>query len=369
MNNILFSTTCQWNPGDELIFQGVLNILRDSGLLFNAVLYNRNPAVNPPRSPDRAFRDEADFLENSFYLAQPAPVDYVVFAGSPEWAGGPRIDPLLEFIIKHGLRCSFLGVGLSGMATPSSLLRSVLQENTDVFACRDKMTLEMVTGLVNAQLLACPSLLSSKTERHRKTLGRVGCGIQGTKVRWQNISREYQKMLYDSYLQLAENYPLEYIAHYIDDLNYLPHEQARVHYSGRTVDFFQIYDQFDLIVSPRLHGCGIAASLGIPSICLAHDQRGVAAELFGAVVVNSPQNLNKIVAGQDWALRSKNILDLKISVASRYQSVIQPIGDYLNGDAGRISRFKPAKLVGEAMKRTRFANWKRRVGRLFSGIN
>jgi hypothetical protein len=48
MKNILFSTTRQWNPGDEFILFGIRRIFSAIGLEHNAVIFNRNPEVNPP---------------------------------------------------------------------------------------------------------------------------------------------------------------------------------------------------------------------------------------------------------------------------------------------------------------------------------
>jgi len=43
--NILVSSTRQWNPGDEFIFFGVQNLLKEAlkGQRINWILYDRNP--------------------------------------------------------------------------------------------------------------------------------------------------------------------------------------------------------------------------------------------------------------------------------------------------------------------------------------
>jgi Polysaccharide pyruvyl transferase len=331
MNNILFSTTCQWNPGDEFIMRGVLNVLRDAGIQFNPLLYNRNPVVNPARAVAGkgylSFRSspEADVTENSFDLKRPVPVDYVIFAGTPEWAGGPTVAPLLQFISAQALRCSFIGVGSSEAVVPSELLKSILANNTDVFICRDKLTEEALERYVPVQLLPCPSVLSSNQGRVRRGPGLLGCGVQGTRVLWQRIDGAVQQALYRSYARLAQRLDLEYVAHYVDDLADAPLTNAPVRYSGLSSDYYSIYDQFDLVISPRLHGCGIAAALGIPSICLAHDKRGAAANLFGAVVISSPDEIDAAVFGRDWEARSRDILEMKAQAALKYREAIVPL--------------------------------------------
>ena len=43
--NIVFSTTRQWNPGDEFILMGCINLLKQLGVDFNVLIYNRNPQI------------------------------------------------------------------------------------------------------------------------------------------------------------------------------------------------------------------------------------------------------------------------------------------------------------------------------------
>ncbi len=44
--NVLISTTRQWNPGDEFIMLGCLNILKEIyGDNINPIIFNRNPDI------------------------------------------------------------------------------------------------------------------------------------------------------------------------------------------------------------------------------------------------------------------------------------------------------------------------------------
>ncbi|MEJ7712218.1 MAG: hypothetical protein WKF84_20740 [Pyrinomonadaceae bacterium] len=52
--NILFSTTRQWNSGDEFILFGVRQLLHDLGLQYNAIIYNRHPSITPRRSKSKS---------------------------------------------------------------------------------------------------------------------------------------------------------------------------------------------------------------------------------------------------------------------------------------------------------------------------
>ena len=50
--NIVFSATRQFNPGDEFILYGIMNLLHDvmENESFNAVIYNRNPDIKIGRA-------------------------------------------------------------------------------------------------------------------------------------------------------------------------------------------------------------------------------------------------------------------------------------------------------------------------------
>ena len=50
--NIVFSTTRQWNPGDEFILLGCINLLKKQLGEFNPIIFNRNPQIRRHRKFD-----------------------------------------------------------------------------------------------------------------------------------------------------------------------------------------------------------------------------------------------------------------------------------------------------------------------------
>lgn len=50
IKNVVLSTTRQWNPGDEFILLGIINLLREVIGEFNPVIFNRSPEVRPTAS-------------------------------------------------------------------------------------------------------------------------------------------------------------------------------------------------------------------------------------------------------------------------------------------------------------------------------
>ncbi|MBA1433147.1 MAG: hypothetical protein FAF04_06050 [Epsilonproteobacteria bacterium] len=117
--NIVFSTTRQWNPGDEFILLGCINLLHEIIDEFNPIIFNRNPQIRRSRKRDiiklidnlvgKDFIEK--FLDNS--VKERPHMDYadmVVFAGSPEWRGR-RLTKLYQEINTYDIPTIFLGLG------------------------------------------------------------------------------------------------------------------------------------------------------------------------------------------------------------------------------------------------------------------
>lgn len=326
MKSILISSTRQWNCGDEFIWFGVRRVLQAAGVRASWVLWNRHPNVHPrPRLYARKLWKTylQPAYDNSFYLDVDGAIDYVVFAGSPEWAAGNKVDPVLEYIVRNGIRASFIGVGAVGSVPEiSDLLATVLGAHTDLIVTRDANALEAVRRFPRAHQDVCPALFSAPPDRVRKRekLGRLGIVIQATRTPWQSIPEGVEAALRPQFDQLAGKYEVEYVAHYVDDWKFA-HErgiEGRTHYSSFSEDYVDIYDRFDAVVSTRVHGAGMAASLGIPSIVVNHDGRGVTGEGFLAPVASHRANLVEAVAHIDVSTRSAELLEHRRTAFDRH---------------------------------------------------
>src|SRR5688572_5414453 len=128
MKNILFSTTRQWNPGDEFILHGIRRLFTQLNIEYNPVIYNRHPSITPRKRFLRHRWSKHEFYphyDNSFILDQGEVIDYVVFAGTPEWYGGKRMDALHKFIADNKIRCAFIGVGVPKQPVFSDTLKFI----------------------------------------------------------------------------------------------------------------------------------------------------------------------------------------------------------------------------------------------------
>lgn len=101
-------------------------------------------------------------------------------------------------------------------------------------------------------------------------------------------------------------------------------------YSYNSDDYFGIYPSVDLVIGPRVHGIGAAASLGIPGIAISHDLRGVTCKGFlaeiitvgddSAHVINLIQNVIENITR-----RSQDLIVHKYKTLEAYTKIISNI--------------------------------------------
>lgn len=315
MKNIMFSTTRQWNIGDEFILFGVRNILENllktGGV--NSIIYNRNPSINPifHRSLSGVIKRYVHNLipecDNSYHERIDAKfIDVAICAGTPEWRG-KRMVKFYKTVNTFDIPFIALGVGEIGQFHYADEEEVIKRASVLTFRSKRLANEAQKFGLTKALYLPCPALLSVKANeeknwRYNKSEIVVGFGF--------NIPREYtvshigiSRETYDFSEKLFEEIIRTYrnscrfvcICHYIDEL---PHAikffkkfGIDVVYSYDARDYGGIYSNIDVLVSSRVHGCGIAASLGIPSLGISHDERGETIAGFLAEIVTPKDDI------------------------------------------------------------------------------
>lgn len=138
------------------------------------------------------------------------------------------------------------------------------------------------------QYLPCTSILCSNIIANPANSSTIALGwknAQGTSVSMNQISVENHDkmvMLYKRLIDSLPNYKFEIVCHHIDEVldakKCFPNLVVR--YSYNEFDYEKIYQRYAFCVTPNVHGCGLCASLGIPSCLLPVDHRSDTAKGF-----------------------------------------------------------------------------------------
>ncbi|WP_346064503.1 hypothetical protein, partial [Lacrimispora amygdalina] len=91
------------------------------------------------------------------------------------------------------------------------------------------------------------------------------------------------------FITYGKKYEICLVCHYIDEIPLAKRDfpGAKVLYSYKAEDYVDIYHDFDMVIGPRVHGIGCAASLLIPGIAILHDARGETCQGFLAESIDT----------------------------------------------------------------------------------
>jgi polysaccharide pyruvyl transferase WcaK-like protein len=341
VNNILFSTTRQWNPGDEFILFGIRRLFAAIGLQHNPVIFNRNPEVNPPLTDWNPLRRIARTLkgeqywksfvrigsaDNSYKPGMDARfLDLAVFAGTPSWSSRENL-PMYRAIREAALPACYLGIGgFPTLADPSFVFPPAIDRTLRealLITTRDRKAYELLKGY-GAHYLPCPALLSSPMEKRIDQVATIGLIYSAWRThKSHSVPKASHEKLVELYKTIRTAYGdkvrIVFIAHYIDELPEIREhfgKDAQACYSYDAREYIDIYRECDLVVGARVHGIGMAASLGIPGLHLGHDGRAGTVEGFMADNIHTDQ----------WAdvARIKAVIDEAIASAPQKNEVLR----------------------------------------------
>jgi len=196
INNVVFSTTRQWNPGDEFILFGCINILQGIFGNFNAIIYNRNPEIRQKYTYKNFLRNKfltnksfikkellESFFRTSFYdnslknYHNCNYIDLVVFAGTPSWKGLRSLN-LYKIIEKFNLPTIYIGIGTDKQFTLKDISKKYRKiiEKSRLITTRDSSTFEALSQ-IGAKYLPCPSILASPITKKIKNVEKIGLNL------------------------------------------------------------------------------------------------------------------------------------------------------------------------------------------------
>jgi len=339
MYNILYSTTRQWNVGDEFIHKGIKNVIEEIyGKPRTSTIHNRNPQVKSyfnfftrKIKYTNGYLSHLDMLFNIFHYDNSwkdgddvINYDMVVFAGSPEWFGG-RLKELYKKLRGYDGKIYMLGIGLPNRKIKLSSNEIEVMKRAKITVRNAKLKDILDDYGIKSEYITCPAILSSSRSKEVNEIKKIGLGYSTYRT-YKNhaVDKEFNEKLIQSYKYLSERKCCSVICHYIDEYNEACKlfGNENVEYSYDVEDYFQIYNRFDLVVSPRVHGCGISSSLGIPNIGIIHDKRGETVMGFGSKIIERSRYNDKILIDEIDRIDIKNesvkINKIKSSVRDEY---------------------------------------------------
>jgi hypothetical protein len=360
VSNILLSTTRMWNCGDDFIAYGVRNILDQClNKQCNYIAYNRNPdlhfqrvrhpsidMVDANRDNKKTKLDLRPYIsktnwvfDNSWHPRNTLQnLSAVVFAGTPEWFG-PMVAPLTEALKDSDVPVFYLGVGgferrenlkLNNLSAQD---QSVLK-NAALITVRDKQAQALLEPL-NPVYLPCPALLSNQEKKLEQTKRgsnkkiKIALSTQPDKTCQPPSSPDTYAYTLELFKALIKQYDCEVVCHYIDEISPLSELGVPVRYSYDARDYFAIYNNYDLLVSTRVHGAGAAASLGIPAFVISHSARSSTVKGFMSELISPTKDSVEAVldriANFNIQDRSEQIRSHKADTVKRYEELLTPL--------------------------------------------
>lgn len=255
IKRFLVSTTIAHNPGDEIIWFGIRNLL-EVGLKIKAdyVYYNRNPdlqvsALRVPRpSVGNYLTDKID-LEG---------YDGVILAGSPEFTGGPMEYLYNALHNRPDIPVYALGIGAGHATLKLSSLDQEILSRSKVLITRSDETIDILRsyGINHGKCLPCPALFSASYDLSADMLGTDTAYIlQAPGTRWHEVD--------PSYLNGVHNVN-EVLTIHVKELNYYRHMGKQVRYAASGGEVLRHLRRYGRTVSTRLHAAIAGLSLGIP---------------------------------------------------------------------------------------------------------
>lgn len=270
MKNILISTTCNWNIGDEVIRKGVENLLRLKmpKSKYNFIPYNRNPDLFVDYPQIRYPRENTI---GNYWTSVPKNIDAIVLAGSPEWTGQP-LEPIYRHVRAENTPLLALGVGYSFKGLKlSSVEKNAWENESNAITFRAKEVaneFEKITGR-KEQHLTCPSVFAIDPLKLKPARKGIGYFIQSPGKLNQQVS---QKAHDDALVKFSEKGGTMF-AYYKKDFDYWCEQGLRPHWIETVDQLLDTINNLQEIHTTRLHTALPAMYAGVNTHFYGDDYR------------------------------------------------------------------------------------------------
>jgi len=260
---ILYVTITNWGVGDELALRGALLVMDKVFPGHLKFFADKNPEI-APRSPVNSDTWRGQWAHSA--------IDVVVHAGGNSWTGSAYAQ-VEQFTIETRTPVIYLGVGMHNPNADEEHTRLVLAQSP-LFIGRDHVATNTAQrlGAANAHKLCCPSLFIAPAV---KVLGgAIGLVYQAQSAVLPHSCGneslyEAEVALFRKILQRRDALLIcHFIGDYVDAMRRFPEHEGRIVYSRVLDDYIRWYSQCGRIMSMRLHGAYLGATLGLPTMCL-----------------------------------------------------------------------------------------------------
>lgn len=290
---VLYVTISNWGVGDELAMRGTLMLMREALPGHLTFFAEKNEAIRA--LPDQPFK--LDLWSDKLHRTN---LDFIVHAGGNQWSG-PNHAAWEDWTIESKVPVLYLGAGMWNNKADKAKTRKVM-EHCHLFAGRDEVACRAAKEVdaQNVHLLCCPSLF---IEPETPVGDRVGLVYQAhQEVGPHSVTKELADAEIALYRRVCANRPSLIICHFIGDfvsaIRVFPEWKDRIVYSKLLDDYIGWYKQCNRIVTMRLHGAYLGATLGRPTCCIKAGESKICAMKQIAVPVVEPGQCVTTDAGQ-----------------------------------------------------------------------
>lgn len=347
VQNVLYVTTRQWNPGDEFILAGVRTIVTRLGWKPRVeAIVNKSPQVVGKWSHVNPFKmKHANYstgyldsfvrtatFDNSFGPDNDINFfDAVIFCGSPGWFGG-RLHDLYGKLASFDGSVMFLGIGSSNRDVKLSKSEVDILDRAAIVTCRDERLVAELRERydVDSSWITCPALLAAPSAAVPEPSAPVALVYTASHTnRGHRVSAEHESRQNAIFSRVIEKYPdAEVVCNYYDEVDTAARlfGRSRVRYTFDAAEYAGLMSAYRFVVSSRVHGCGLASSLGVPNMLLGHDQRAATVRGFGSQVTTDVEEVLSAVErhADSLALReeSERLTALKSELLEQYAGAV-----------------------------------------------
>jgi len=343
--NIIISGTNFWNPGDDFVRDGVVKVIENlfKNYRINFLFYN----FNQDFFPHSKFDGIANTVAAGDIDKYADHIDAIVIAGL---SAGNEISDLYNWIIKNNLcdRVYLIGAGYENTYVDKYIRlepAATIFKNARVITGRTRKKPNFITDHnLPYHHIHCPAILSVPDVKHvpeDKQIEKIAFSIQlPHRIGISNhaCTTAMHRLSMQILFGLYHDFEIEVIAHHKSEYFYFLELfkdiglSVPVIFSSFYQEMYDVYPNYDFIISTRLHACLFGNGHGIPAVIINDtDRHTECVEGFPhSRWINSPDRFSeefKEMRTWDLSAVADEAAKFKTKLLSQYREVLaKPFG-------------------------------------------